>query len=145
MTRRATDEAARRPTSRTALRRRAVAAPDAPDVDLGPLTREQLRSIKRSLRDLDDPTRYFLVSDFGAGFKLYYEISDGVYVMNEPARATLFKTRAAAQPVRATLGRGIKLVRCMTKMKSGKRVPVVTPGKARPTERGGTRSRRTRG
>jgi hypothetical protein len=145
VTRRATNEVARRPASRTALHPRAVAAPGAPDVDLGPLTREQLRSIERSLRDLDDPTRYFLVSDFGAGFKLYYEISDGVYVMNEPARATLFKTRATAQAVRATLGRGIKLVRCLTKMKGGKRVPLVTQGKARPTKRGGTRSRRTRG
>ncbi len=106
MTRRATNETARRPITKTAVHLRVKAAAGPPEVDPGPLTREQVRSIERSLRDFDDPTRYFLVSDFGAGFKL---------------------------------------VRCMTRMKSGKRVPVLTPSKARPTERGGTRSRRTRG
>jgi len=115
------------------------------DADLEPLTREQLREIERRLRDLDDPTRYFLVSDFGAGFKLYYEISDGVYVMNELSKATLFKTREAALAVKATLGPGIKLVRCTTTIKGGKRMPIVTPSNDVQRERGESRSRRTRG
>ena len=135
---------AARPKGTTGRSRQAArAAADA--ADRAPLTTEQVREIERRLKDLDDPTRYFLVSDFGAGFKLYYEISDGVYVMNELTKATLFKTREAALAVRSTLGPGIKLVRCRTTVTRGRRVPVVEPRHHGLKKTGESRSRRTRG
>ena len=113
--------------------------------DLGELTKAQLRKIERTARDLDDPTRYFLVSDFGPRFKLYYDLSNDVYGMNSPDRATLFKRRAAALAVRGTLGKRIKLVRCKTHVRNGKRVPVLTGRKVNGRGRGESQSRRTRG
>jgi hypothetical protein len=122
-----------------------VVAPAETDTDIEPLTKAQVREIERRIRDLDDPIRYLLVSDLGPRFKLYYEISDGVYVMNEPTQATLFKTRAAAVAVKTTLGPGIKIVRCRTRMRGGKRVPVL-PQRAQPSKgrRSAARSRRAK-
>ena len=146
MTRRPADQTGRRVARRKPTGRRGpeVVAPGDTDADAEPLTKAQVREIERRMRDLDDPTRYLLVSDLGPRFKLYYEVSDGVYVMNEPAQGTLFKRRAAAVAVKATLGPGIKLVRCKTRMRGGKRVPVL-PQRARSLKgRRAGRSRRTK-
>ena len=67
-----------------------------------------------------------LVSQMGPRFALYYNVSDDVYVMDDPRGATLFKRRKAALAVRAFLGGSIHVVRCKSKRISGVRVPVVS-------------------
>jgi hypothetical protein len=124
--------------------RAAVAYADADaDADLEPLTKAQIRELRRRIRDFDDPIRYLLVSDLGPRFKLYYDVSDGVYVMNDPSKGTLFKTRAVAVAVKATLGPGIRVVRCDTKIKDGTRVPVLRR-RAGPSNARRAPSRRTK-
>ena len=76
------------------------------------LTRAQMRELDRRVKDLDDRTRYLLVSSFSRRFALYYNVSDDTYVMNAPAHATLFKRRAAAQAIRQMLGGRIAIAQC---------------------------------
>lgn len=64
------------------------------------------------MADVRDRTRYLLVSHFGPGFTLYYDLSDGMFPMNDPASGTLFKRRNQAVAVQKLLGEGITLVRC---------------------------------
>ena len=64
------------------------------------------------MKDLDDRTRYLLVSVFGPRFVLYYNVSEDTYGMSEPAHATVFKRRAAAVAVRKMLGGGVQIVQC---------------------------------
>ena len=77
-----------------------------------PLTRAQMRELDRRMKDLDDRTRYLLVSVFGPRFVLYYNVSEDTYGMSEPAHATVFKRRAAAVAVRKMLGGGVQIVQC---------------------------------
>lgn len=77
------------------------------------------------MADLDDATRYLLVSQMGPRFALYYNVSDDVYVMNDPRGATLFKRRKAALAVKALLGGSIRILRCTSKGVNGVRVPVL--------------------
>jgi len=88
------------------------------------LTPAQIREIKRRLADAKDPLRYLLVSQMGPRFCLYYNVCDDVYAMNDPEGGTLFKRREAAERIRATLGSGVRVVKCQTKRKGGARVPV---------------------
>jgi hypothetical protein len=90
------------------------------------LTPAQIRDLRRRVADLDDETRYMLVSQMGPRFALYYNVSDDVYVMDDPRGATLFKRRKAALAVRALLGGSIHVVRCKSKRISGVRVPVLS-------------------
>ena len=55
------------------------------------LSRAQIQELRRRVADVDDVTRYLLVSHVGPRFALYYNVSDDVYVMNDPRGATLFK------------------------------------------------------
>lgn len=80
--------------------------------DPSPLTKPQIRELERRLRDADDRTRYLLVSSLAPSFSLYYDVSSDNYVMNEPARATLFKRRQGAIAIQNTLGAGVSVVRC---------------------------------
>ncbi len=77
------------------------------------------------MADLDDATRYLLVSQMGPRFALYYNVSDDVYVMNDPRGATLFKRRKAALAVKALLGESIRILRCKSKRVNGVDVPVL--------------------
>ncbi|MGH2398008.1 MAG: hypothetical protein ACRDFW_13755 [bacterium] len=77
-----------------------------------PLTSVQIRELDRRVKDLDDRTRYLLVSAFSSRFALYYNVSEDTYGMNEPAHATLFKRRAAALAIKHLLGRGVQIARC---------------------------------
>jgi hypothetical protein len=83
-----------------------------PDADDEPLTLAQMRELDRRMKDLDDRTRYLLVSVFGPRFVLYYNVSEDTYGMSEPAHATVFKRRAAAVAVRKMLGDGVQIVQC---------------------------------
>lgn len=66
-----------------------------------------------------------LVSRLGRRFDLDYEASDDVYVMNDPTRATLFKRRRTAVAVRRLLGPGVDVLQCGSRLKNGRRVPVL--------------------
>ena len=77
------------------------------------------------MADLDDATRYVLVSEMGPRFALYYNVSDDVYVTNDPRGATLFKRRKAALAVKALLGGSIRILRCKSKRVNGVQVPLV--------------------
>jgi hypothetical protein len=99
--------------------------PTSDDEDIEPLSPSQLRELKRRAEDYEDPTRYLLVSSFGPRFNLYYNVSDDVYVMNEPKGATLFKRREAALAVLDILGSGNKIIKCTTRRVKGERVPVL--------------------
>lgn len=87
---------------------------DAPlsEEDLPPLTKRQIAALERSIRDIDDRTRYLIVSHFAPGFTLYYDVSDGMFPMNDPASGTLFKRREQAAAVQALLGANLRVVRC---------------------------------
>jgi len=89
------------------------------------LTPAQIRQLRRRMADLDDGTRYLLVSQMGPRFALYYNVSDDVYVMNDPRAATLFKRRKAALAVKALLGGSIRILRCKSKRINGVRVPML--------------------
>jgi len=97
------------------------------------LTPAQIQELRRRMADLDDVTRYLLVSQMGPRFALYYNVSDDVYVMNDPLRATLFKRRKAALAVKALLGESIRILRCKSKRVNDIRVPMLgapRPGRA---------------
>jgi len=96
------------------------------------LTPAQIRELRRRLADLDDDTRYLLVSQMTPRFALYYNVADDVYVMNDPRGATLFKRRKAAVAVKALLGGSVRIVRCQSKRVKGVRIPILpTPRKRR--------------
>ena len=95
---------------------------DAVDEELTPA---QVQELRRRMADLDDATRYLLVSRMGPRFALYYSVSDDVYVMNDPRGATLFKRRKAALAVKALLGGSIRILRCKSKRVNGVQVPVL--------------------
>jgi len=97
------------------------------------LTPTQIRELRRRKVDLDDITRYLLVSQMAPRFALYYNVSDDVYVMNDPRGGTLFKRRKAALAVKALLGGSIRILRCKSKRINGVRVPILgttRPGRA---------------
>ena len=112
---------------------RAAGRGSVEDEDMAPLSAAEVRELRRRLEDARDPTRYLLVSEFGPKFKLYYNVSDDVYAMNEPKGATLFKRRETALAVKSFLGPRIKLVRCTTRREKGERVPVL-PDPRRPSK-----------
>jgi len=86
------------------------------------LTPSQIRELRRRMADLDDVTRYLLVSQMGPRFALYYNVSDDVYAMNNPRGATLFKRLKAALAVKALLGGSIRILRCKSRRVNGVRV-----------------------
>ena len=79
------------------------------------LTPAQIQELQRRTADLDDTTRYLLVSQMGPRFARYDNVSDDVYVMNDPRGATLFKRRKAALAVKDLLGGSIRIFRCKSK------------------------------
>ena len=87
------------------------------------LTPAQIRELRRRVADLDDVTRYLLVSQMAPRFALYYNVSDDVYVMNDPRGATLFKRHKTALAVKALLGGRIRILRCKSKRLNDVRVP----------------------
>jgi hypothetical protein len=80
--------------------------------DLPPLTAKERRELERRIRDADDPRRYLLVSATLPWFSLYYEIQEDAWLIDDPARATLFKRRAAAQAIRDLLKPSVFVVPC---------------------------------
>ncbi len=81
-----------------------------------------IRELKRRLRDSRDPVRYMLVSEFSRRFILYYNVSSGMFAMNDPKGGTLFKRREAAEAVKKLLSKGISVVKYTTKRGKLKRL-----------------------
>jgi hypothetical protein len=94
------------------------------------LTPAQVRELRRRVADLDDATRYILVSQMGPRFALYYNVSEDVYAMNDPNGATLFR-RNAAVAIKKLLGGSIRVVECASRRDKGVRVPVLKTTRAR--------------
>ncbi len=88
------------------------------------LTRSQIRELERSAADLKDPVRYLLVSRMARRFVLYYNVSEDVYAMNDPAGGTLFKRLKTARAVQRLLGSRIQIVPCSTRRRGRERFPV---------------------
>jgi len=63
-----------------------------------------------------------LVSEVSRRFILYYNVSDDVYAMNDPAGGTLFKRLKTAQSVKKFLGKGTSIVKFTTKRGKLKRL-----------------------
>jgi hypothetical protein len=89
--------------------------PDLNDEDFEPLSPAQIRELERRVKDSRDPIRYMLVSEFSPRFILYYNVSDDVYAMNDPAGGTLFKRLKTAESVKKFLGKGTSIVKFTTK------------------------------
>ena len=95
--------------------------------DFEPLTRGQIKELERRIRDSRDPIRYMLVSEFTRRFILYYNVSDDVYAMNDPARGTLFKRLNAARSVKKLLGTETSIVKYTTARGKLKRLSPYRP------------------
>lgn len=98
--------------------------------DVLPLTPAQIRELKRRLVDLQDRTRFLLVSAFTARTAFYYDVSRDTWGMNEPSLGTLFKRRATATAVQRLLRDGAQVVRCRVNRRDRiikKSVPRVRP------------------
>ena len=77
-----------------------------------PLTAAERRELERRIKDADDPRRYLIVATTLPWFSLYYEIQTDAWLLDDPARATLFKRRAVAQAVSEQLKPGVAVVPC---------------------------------
>jgi hypothetical protein len=80
--------------------------------DLPPLTAAERRELERRIKDADDPRRYLLVSTTLPWFSLYYQVQEDAWLIDDPARATLFKRRTAAQAIRDLLKPSVFVVPC---------------------------------
>ena len=85
--------------------------------DPDPLSPAHIVRVRRQLVDLDDRTRYLLVSTIGPRFVLYYQVTSDTYIMNEPALATLFKRRQAALAIKRLLTKRVRILECMVDRK----------------------------
>ena len=92
------------------------------------LTKAQLRELDRRIADSANPVRYLIEGGFGPRFRLYYNVTDDVYAMNNPAGATLFKRRKAAVAVQKLLNGRKRIVRCTTRRKKGELIPILPEG-----------------
>ncbi|HEY5955896.1 MAG TPA: hypothetical protein VIV60_05060 [Polyangiaceae bacterium] len=72
----------------------------------------ELRELERRVDDLNDRSRFMLVTMLGPGFVLYYNVSEDTYGWNDPAHATLFKRRPAASAIQQLLGENDAIVPC---------------------------------
>jgi hypothetical protein len=104
----------RRPAFRRAAARRraftpatsrgpATSAGPTTDDGLLPPTKAQLAELRRRVAELDDPTRYLIVSAFSRRFVLSYQAESECYVQNFPEHGTLFKNHDVAKATLAAL------------------------------------------
>ena len=90
-----------------------------------PLTPAQRRELRRRADEIDNPTRFLVVSGLGRRFQLYYNVEDDCYAMNDPRGGTLFKSRRTAAAVASTLGPDTRVARCRTWVRKGRRQVVL--------------------
>jgi hypothetical protein len=101
--------------------------PSNAEQDMEPLSPAQIRDLRCRVRDSNDPIRYMLVSEFSRRFILYYNVSDDVYVMNDPTGGTLFKRLKTAQTVKKLLGGRTSIVKYTTARGKLKRLSPYRP------------------
>ena len=77
-----------------------------------PLTPAQRRALARHVKDMEDRTRYLLVSATLPGISLYYMVQEDSWSFDDPTTATLFKRRASAKAIQALLRPGVFVVPC---------------------------------
>jgi hypothetical protein len=77
-----------------------------------PLTPAQKRALERHVKDVEDRTRYLLVSATLPGISLYYRVQDDSWSFDDPTTATLFKRRVAAKAIQTLLRPGVYIVPC---------------------------------
>ena len=68
------------------------------------MTPAQIRELRLQLKDVRDPVRFIIASQFSRKFVLYYNVSSDTYAMNDISAATLFKRQRAAEAVKRLLG-----------------------------------------
>lgn len=76
------------------------------------LSKAEVRELQRRVRDLDDRSRYLLVSVFSRRMALYYNVSNDTFGMNDPSLGTLFKRRVAALAIQRLLRTGVRVIKC---------------------------------
>lgn len=76
------------------------------DADVPPLSAKEIAELKRRVADMEDPTRYVIVSAFSPRFCLYYLPESGNYIMNEIPPEAMFKRKAEAEAVAKVLDLG---------------------------------------
>ena len=81
-------------------------AKETEDDDFPPLTKAQIAELKRRVAEMDDPTRYLVVSAFSNRFALYYDVESNCYTHNRPEGATAFKSLDVAKAVLKALSEG---------------------------------------
>lgn len=93
-------------------RKQAPLSQSAGDDEDPPLTPAQQRALARHVKDMEDRTRYLLVSATLPGISLYYMVQDDSWSFDDPTTATLFKRRASAKAIQALLRPGVFVVPC---------------------------------
>ena len=93
-------------------RKQAPLSQGAGDDEDPPLTPAQRRALARHVKDMEDRTRYLLVSATLPGISLYYMVQDDSWSFDDPTTATLFKRRASAKAIQALLRPGVFVVPC---------------------------------
>jgi hypothetical protein len=82
------------------------------EVEDPPLTPAQQRALARHVKDMEDRTRFLLVSATLPGISLYYMVQDDSWSFDDPTAATLFKRRASARAIQSLLRPGVFVVAC---------------------------------
>lgn len=82
------------------------------DAEDPPLTPAQRRMLDRHVKDIEDRTRYLLVSATLPGISLYYMVQDDSWSFDDPTNATVFKRRASAKAIQVLLRPGVFVVPC---------------------------------
>jgi len=93
-------------------RKQALLSQGAGDDEDPPLTAAQRRALARHVKDMEDRTRYLLVSATLPEISLYYMVQDDSWSFDDPTTATLFKRRASAQAIQTLLRPGVFVVPC---------------------------------
>lgn len=93
-------------------RKQAQLSQYAGDDEDPPLTPAQRRALARHVKDMEDRTRYLLVSASLPGISLYYMVQDDSWSFDDPTTATLFKRRASAKAIQTLLRPGVFVVPC---------------------------------
>lgn len=92
--------------------KKAASSPAIDADDFPRLSKKELALLKERAADLDDPTRFVIVSAFSRRFCLYYVPADGVFAMNDLRSECFFKCRDEAEAVAKVLdGRGKRKAR----------------------------------
>jgi hypothetical protein len=93
---------------RLARRRSKTGATREPVVDdeFPPLTKAQIAELDRRVAELNDPTRYLVVSSFMKRLVLYYDVESNGFAHNRPEGGTAFKSFDIAQAVLTALSVG---------------------------------------